>query len=204
MIDVIGEGAYWLNADPIGLAGGLNLYGYVENNPVSFVDPLGLLPKLTYTNGTSVIAESGTELLQLLNAAAPNSISSIRFDGGTVEHGNSELQIVSAQPFLPPDYIEINQLSGQLNLVHGFPSSATPIRDLLLLKLVKDANVNYTGCETAAGDNSLAKKTSELLGNGVSVTGNTTDVYTFFGLPWLQFGGNPTTFVGGIAATPKK
>jgi len=32
----------WLNADPIGLAGGVNLYGYVGNSPICFVDPLGL------------------------------------------------------------------------------------------------------------------------------------------------------------------
>jgi RHS repeat-associated protein len=32
----------FLNEDPIGLRGGLNLYRYVENNPVRYVDPSGL------------------------------------------------------------------------------------------------------------------------------------------------------------------
>jgi uncharacterized protein RhaS with RHS repeats len=32
----------FVNEDPIGLAGGINVYAYVENNPVNALDPLGL------------------------------------------------------------------------------------------------------------------------------------------------------------------
>lgn len=33
---------YWLSKDPIGISGGLNLYVFCGNNPVNFVDPMGL------------------------------------------------------------------------------------------------------------------------------------------------------------------
>jgi type VI secretion system secreted protein VgrG len=41
----------WLSRDPIAEDGGLNLYGYVGNNPVNEVDPLGLW--VSYSGGGS-------------------------------------------------------------------------------------------------------------------------------------------------------
>ena len=40
--EIVSGRALWLSRDPIGEAGGLNLYGYVGNNPINFRDPLGL------------------------------------------------------------------------------------------------------------------------------------------------------------------
>lgn len=34
----------WLQEDPAGIAGGVNLYAYVGNNPVTYTDPFGLCP----------------------------------------------------------------------------------------------------------------------------------------------------------------
>jgi len=42
----------WLNHDPIGEAGGLNLYGYVGNDPINSYDPVGLY-ELSYGKSVS-------------------------------------------------------------------------------------------------------------------------------------------------------
>ena len=41
----------FISRDPIGLAGGMNEYGYVENNPLSMTDSLGLMGQGSGANG---------------------------------------------------------------------------------------------------------------------------------------------------------
>jgi RHS repeat-associated protein len=47
--------ARWITRDPIGYDGDINLYGYVQGNPVMEVDPSGIKPPLQceLSRGTS-------------------------------------------------------------------------------------------------------------------------------------------------------
>jgi RHS repeat-associated protein len=49
----------WISDDPIGLAGGLNLYAYAAANPVRFVDPAGLNPAVLAIQGAQVGSLAG-------------------------------------------------------------------------------------------------------------------------------------------------
>jgi RHS repeat-associated protein len=49
----------WISKDPIGISGGLNLYAFCANNPLNFVDPLGLLEAISAHNFWGDVAVNG-------------------------------------------------------------------------------------------------------------------------------------------------
>ncbi len=81
----------WTQEDPVGVAGGINLYGFNGNNPVAYTDPFGLCKPMpeceadakkvaTKENATASLVVSGTLLLGYmyangveLNAVFPNN-----------------------------------------------------------------------------------------------------------------------------------
>ncbi len=65
--------AKWVNRDPIEEDGGINLYGYVGNNPVNDVDPLGL-----QTDGAATLAAYPTLLMDDAELAAYKALQAAK------------------------------------------------------------------------------------------------------------------------------
>ncbi len=78
----------WMTRDPIGLAGGINLYGFVLNDPVNFIDPTGEFAITGTVLAIWAIAELGMSIYDAYDTvstlADPCSTS---FDKGAVIGG---------------------------------------------------------------------------------------------------------------------
>jgi hypothetical protein len=69
----------FISEDPIGLNGGINLYAYVENSPVSYIDPMGLGKLPANPSGL------GPQWVQDFSHQDPNGSKWVDPNGNTLE-----------------------------------------------------------------------------------------------------------------------
>jgi RHS repeat-associated protein len=73
----------WISEDPIGLEGGLNLYGYVAANPVGLTDEFGLRIDCRFSETTKYISAGGTRCgAKAIGCTSPTATIN-RVSGGT-------------------------------------------------------------------------------------------------------------------------
>ena len=152
----------WLSRDPIGEEGGMNLYGYVSNNPVNLWDPLGMQDFLNAQGN----AKSGTGVDVSFHSQGvnnnPNSNPRKAWDDGStftaMGHGFGKVN-----PFI----------KDQRDLLSGDDTGPsvpklTPRQFLDKVKDLqsyKDANTGILySCQTGVGKNSFAQQLANLSG----------------------------------------
>ncbi|MGI8603705.1 MAG: RHS repeat-associated core domain-containing protein [Verrucomicrobiales bacterium] len=94
----------WLSRDPLGEAGGFNLYAYCHNDPVNRVDPLGLATILSIDNGPfffTGLPHSGSESLGSQFAAFGDNVSWV--DSMSIIGMSSPILILESFPPRLPD-----------------------------------------------------------------------------------------------------
>lgn len=94
----------YLESDPSGLDGGLNTYGYVRANPLSFVDPLGLdasaISRVWPIAGGAAAADGPAPIGDAI--ALGLVLGAIIYDACTSED-DSECRLFLQMPFQHPD-----------------------------------------------------------------------------------------------------
>ena len=171
--------ARWLSRDPIAEEGGINLYGYVFNDPVNAYDPDGREAIMTSREGGKVAASTSKQFLAALAAAPDGSLTRIVFVGS---HGNSRAQGLDASEAMAEGvYAKINPSTGQMDIfVRGSGVEAQSITALLQSKMSSGGSIELSGCQTAypEDNNNIAKVLSRYI-EGVTVGGSWGDTFSF-------------------------
>ncbi len=122
----------WLSKDPIGLEGGLNLYVFCGNDPVNFVDPLGLCEEWAKEAGLIVddaIARSG--FWESMFGQAGRNVDQDRRYIDTEKLNTIDLQHVTSAAIGPPGSPTVGGLMVEINQMIHDQDSAFKAEDII-------------------------------------------------------------------------
>ena len=142
----------WPNHDPIQELGGLNLYGYVANNPINYYDPLGLAltgqPYAMFGGGAGSVTINGTSYvvttLGQFNAALQNStaggglINTLTYYGHSSPDDGGLAWAANKDPITADGYISPQNLQKDLEQYKNLFNPAVKVK----LKSCGSANPN--------------------------------------------------------------
>ncbi len=114
----------WTQEDPIGVAGGVNLYAYAGNNPVMFSDPFGLCPDNLKDNDGKCPGGLSVKQWNQVQETYPNMSTIARRRTATLlQHGQ-----IHGNQLAPEVYGQTDHLTGKnvtINTSHGLFRQST-------------------------------------------------------------------------------
>jgi RHS repeat-associated protein len=169
--------ARWLNQDPLGLAGGINLYGYVQGNPLKRVDPLGLVT--TSISAPKIVRMS---VLELGSCGAYEANADFSGDCKCTASGYQADLFVSFHPKIsvavdivtPPE----RTIRHELDVHHSRAESLVKQGIAEGGALEQRAFGSYEGCKAAV--TSWADKYNRLVNRTYSLGEALADIYGYF------------------------
>ena len=149
----------FLSPDPIGFAGGLNLFNYASQAPTNYVDPSGRAGYIYVTGQASpIVVNTPQQFLQALAGLQPGSVEEIDIYG----HGSA-----TAATFTPTEKVGPDLQLDPSTMYNGRTSTY-----YLSRALKKGGRLNFGGCYGAKNQGSVAPQFSNLL-QSIYVTGTT-------------------------------
>lgn len=165
----------YIEADPMGLNAGPNLFAYAGDNPTQNIDPSGLTT-ITYADGHTETYYTAAELSYAFTHAANNSIKDISFPA----HATPTSQGISdslSGAVTATDYMYVDS-NGNAMMVG--PSTNVHLSTVLANKMAKkNATIETGGCNAAAdapNGTNITEAVSKAV-PGVSVSGSTDATY---------------------------